>query len=180
MKFGGFFACAVLAVSGVASAHAQQACTQLTTLMAKTHAQVKALQGKLIEEDEDEFTRAFKSEVAGFQTCKLYSSKARNSISDYIDHHLWCDGTAKNADAANQFVEQLWACTKESYTERRAGEAFLDGRYRIISFEGEAPIAGRAAGLVDFGETDHARVVLEKAHDTSDEYTLHLYWSYTE
>jgi len=181
MKLAGVVGCVVLAMAGIAGAHAQPAaCKQLPDLMGKTHAQVKALQGALIEEDEDEFTREFKSEVGGFQSCKLYSSKARDSIADYWEHHLWCDGKANNSDAASTFLESLWACTRDTYTERHAGEALIDGRYRFIKFEGEAPIAGRAAGRVDFGETDYARAIVEKSHDTSNEYSLHVYWSFTK
>jgi hypothetical protein len=77
-------------------------------------------------------------------------------------------------------VESLWSCTRDIYTERQAGEAWIEGRYRTISFEGEAPIAGRVAGLVDFGTTDYARAVLEKSFDTSDEYDLHIYWSFAK
>ena len=180
MKFSAIVGCVVLAASGLA-AHAQPAaCTQLTQLMTRTHDQVKALQGALIEEDKDEFTREFKSQLGGFQSCKLYSGKEQDSLSDYCEHHLWCNGQAANAEAANTLVESLWSCTREIYSERQAGEAFIGGRYRVISFEGEAPIAGRSAGLVDFGSTDYARVVFDKAHDMSNEYNLHIYWSFTK
>ena len=180
MKFSAIVGCVVLAASGLA-AHAQPAaCTQLTQLMTRTHDQVKALQGALIEEDKDEFTREFKSRLGGFQSCKLYSSKAKATLSEYWGHHLWCNGQLSNAEAANQFAESLWACTKETYTERQAGEAFIGDRYRVISFEGEVPIAGRSAGLVDFGETEYARVVFDKSHDMSNEYNLHIYWSFTK
>ncbi len=53
-------------------------------------------------------------------------------------------------------------------------------RYRVIGFDAEAPTAGRASGLVSFGDTDYARVNVEKAYEDSDEYSLHLYWLFTE
>jgi hypothetical protein len=72
MKFGGVVGCVALVMAGIAGAHAQPAaCAQLAQLMTKDHAAVKALQGALIEEDKDEFTRAFKSQVDGFESCKL-------------------------------------------------------------------------------------------------------------
>ncbi len=181
MKLRGVVCCAVLAVAGITGAHAQTAaCKQLPELMSKTLPQLKVLQGAQIEDDKDEITRAFKTMLDGFQECKLSSAKAIDSISDYWDHHLWCDGTSSSSEAANLFVEGLWACTKDTYTERRTGEAFIDGRYRMISFEGEAPIAGRSAGLVDFGETEYARVVFEKSHDMSKDYDMHIYWSFKQ
>lgn len=181
MKLAGVIGCVMLVATGIGGAHAQAAaCTELPQLMTLNHAQVKALQGAQIEQDEDEITYTPKKQVSGFSGCKLMAAKEKDSISDYLDQHLWCTGESANSEAADQFVEALWACTKDTYVERVSTEAVIGGRYRVIGFEGETPIAGKSAGLVDFGTTEYARVVLEKSYDFSDDYNLHIYWSFTE
>lgn len=172
-------ACALIAAAGTGAAHAQAtatACDQIVQLMAKPQSQVKALQGDKVSEDKDAIAFKAKVSLPGFSSCSLESDNAVDKFSGYLQHHLSCDGEAADADAANTLVETLWACTRDIYSERHAGEAWIGGRYRIISFAGEAPTAGRAAGLVDFGATDYARISLEKAYDMSDEYHLHIYW----
>lgn len=181
MKFGSLVGCAALIAACVSGAHAQAtACTDLPQLMMLTHAQVTALQGAEIAQDKNEITYAPKKQPGGFSGCKLMAARERDSISDYREHHLWCTGESASSDAADEFVERLWACTKDTYVERVSTEALIGGRYRVIGFEGETPVAGKAAGLVDFGVTDYARVVLEKSFDTSADYDLHIYWSFTE
>lgn len=181
MKFVGVIGCAMLIAAGSGGAHAQgAACTELPQLLLLNEAQVKGLQGAQIEQDEDQITYTPKKPLPGFSGCKLMASKQVDSISDYLDHHLWCAGESADSNAADAFVEGLWACTKDAYVERASTEALIGGRYRVIGFEGETPIAGKAAGLVDFGVTDYARVVLEKSYDTSNDYNLHIYWSFAQ
>ena len=72
------------------------------------------------------------------------------------------------------------ACTRDIYAERAPNEAWIGGRYRVIGFDAEVTTAGRAAGLVDFGKSDYARIDVEKAFDTSEEYDLHIYWLFNE
>lgn len=181
MKIDVVLGCVALAVAGIGAAHAQTAaCGQLAQLMTNSHAQVKALQGSLIEDGKEATEYKAKLQLAGFKDCTIKLAKAVDEFTDYWESQYHCDGEAASSDAANQVVESLWACTKETYSERHAGEAWIGGRYRVISFEGEAPTAGRSAGLVDFGETDYARVVLEKTFDTSDEYRLNIYWQFTQ
>jgi len=181
MKLAGILGCAVLAAAGIGAAHAQAAaCTELPQLMMLGHAQVKGLQGAQIEQDSDEITYTPRRQVTGFSNCKLMSAKDEDGISGYLDHHLWCTGESASSDAADQFVEGLWTCTKDAYVERVTTEALIGGRYRVIGFEGEMPIAGKSAGLVDFGVTEYARVVFEKSYDASRDYNLHIYWSFTQ
>lgn len=179
MKSVIFVGCAALAIAsgGVATAQAK-ACEQLTQLMAYKQPQVKALQGALVEEDKEKAEFTSKLQLAGFKDCTVEAGKTVDELTDYWEHHLSCSGEAESADAANQLVESLWGCTNELYSERHAVEGWIGGRYRVIGFEGETPTAGRAVGLVDFGTTDYARVVVEKAYDMSDEYRLNLYWSF--
>lgn len=180
MRLAGMIACVAMAVAGVGGAYAQTACGQIGQLMKLDHAGVKALQGAKSEENKEAIKYVAKAKVAGFSACSLSSDKAINDISDYWEHHLWCDGEAVSSEAATQTVESLWACLKDTFTERAPGEAWMDGKYRVIRFDGEAPLAGRSAGLVDFGETEYARMEVEKAYDTSDEYDLHIYWQFTK
>lgn len=170
---------AAFAVSAAGAASAQTAaCGQMTQLMASTQAKVKTLHGPQVEAGEDAITFTSKIQLAGFKACTVEAGKAADKFTGYWEEHLSCSGEADSADAANQFVESLWSCTRDIYTERHAVEAWIDGGYRVIGFEGEAPTAGRSAGLVDFGGANYARVVVEKAFDTSEEYRLNLYWSF--
>lgn len=170
-----------IAVAGAGAAHAQAAaCQPLKTLMAMTHAQVKAQQGAQTESDKDSVTYTAKTQLPGFGVCTLNSDKAMNAITDYWEHHYACRAEAATSEAATQAIETLWACMKDIYTERAANEAWVGGRYRVIGFEGEVPTKGRGEGLVSFGDTEYARVVVEKAYDASKEYSLHLYWMFTQ
>ena len=181
MKVVGIVGAAMLMAAGIGGAHAQTAaCADLQKMFGYSHAQVRALQGGVIEQDNQEITYTSKAGVSGFTDCKLYVAKEMDTISDYWDHHLWCKGASANSDAANVVVEGMWGCLKGGFTERAATEALLGGQYRIIEFTGEVPTAGVAAGLVDFGNMDYASVVLEKSYDTAKDYDLHLYWSFTE
>ncbi len=181
MKVVGIIGSAVLMAAGIGAAHAQAAsCTEIPQMMAYSHAQVRALQGGEIEQDADDITYTSKKQVGGFTTCRLSSNKAIDTISDYWEHHLWCEGQSANAEAANQVMESAWACLKAGFSEREASEAFMGGRYRVVGFSGEVPTAGLSAGLVDFGDTDYARVVLEKSYDASDDYDLHVYWMFKQ
>lgn len=177
MKSVIFTAAFAVSTAGVAAAQ-NAACGQVTQLMAYTQAQVKALHGALVKEDAETTEFASKLQLAGFKDCTIEAGKAVDQFTSYWEHHLSCSGEADSADAANQFVESLWGCTNELYSERHPVEAWIGGRYRVIGFEGEAPTAGRAVGLVDFGSTNYARVVVEKAYDMSEEYRLNLYWSF--
>lgn len=180
MKSGVVLGCVALAVAGVASAHAQtQACGQLAQAFTYSQAQVKALAGTQVEKDDDSTEFTSKLQLAGFKDCTIDIATKKDTFGDYWQHNLSCDGEAASAEAATQVVEALWNCTKETYSERHAGEAWFDGRYRIINFAGEAPLAGRSAGLVDFGTTNYSRITVEKTYDTSEDYRLNVYWLFT-
>lgn len=179
MKIAACVGALALAVSGVASAHAQ-GCSDLTRLMTSSHAQVKALQGTQIKDTAEELTFTPKSGVAGFTNCQLMSGKVADTFDKYWKHHMWCEGYAAMADAADEAIAALWNCAKDSFSERQAAEAWIGGRYRVIGFEAEVRTAGRGAGLVDFGKSDYARMTLEKAYDLSDKYNLHIYWLFTQ
>lgn len=177
MKIG-MIACAALAMAGVGAAQAQSACGQIVQLALSSHAQVKAMRGDVVEDVRDQIEYKFKSSVNQFETCRIWSSKEKDSISGYLDHHLWCDGEADTPEQATKVIEALWACTQDAFTERYATEAWMDDTYRIIAMEGETPTAGRESGMVDFGETEFARVQVEKGFATSSDYALHVYWSF--
>lgn len=181
MKLSKLLAAGLVAVTGAGAAHAQAAaCQPLKSLMAMTHAQVKAQQGARTEGDKDSITFVSKTQLPGFGQCTLKSDIAINDLIDYWEHHLSCSAEAENSEAATQAIEALWACTKDTYSERAPAEAWMGGRYRIIGFDGETPTAGRASGLVSFGDTSYARVNVEKAYEDSEEYSLNLYWLFTE
>lgn len=180
MKLVGMTCAAVIAIAGIGGAHAQSTCGQVVQLGLSNHAQVKAMRGDVIKQDDKEAQYKFKASVAGFDSCTIYSDKAPDKISGYLEHHLWCDGESDTPEQATAFVEAIWSCTNDMYTERAPVEAWLDEEYRIIEFSGEVPTAGRESGPVEFGETEYARVVLEKAFDTSEAYTLHVYWSFVK
>jgi hypothetical protein len=179
MKIG-MIACAALAMAGMGAAHAQAACGQIVQLALSNHAQVKAMRGDAVEDVRGQTEYKFKPSVNQFESCRIWSSKERDTISGYMDHHLWCDGEADTPEQATKVIEALWACTQDMFTERHATEAWLDGKYRIIAMEGETPTEGREAGLVDFGETDFSRIQLEKGFATSSDYALHVYWSFVK
>lgn len=177
MSWTKFVAIGAVALAGAGAAHAQAAaCQPLTKLMTSTHAQVKALQGAQVKADATGATFTSKTQLPGFTACQIQSDKVKDNLSGYWEHHFSCDAEAANSEAANAAIEALWACTKDSFGERAADEAFIGGKYRVIGFEAEVPVAGRAAGLVSFGTTDYARVDVEKAYDSSEEYDIHLYW----
>lgn len=181
MKLAKLVAASVLSIAGAGVAHAQAAaCQPLKTLMAMTHAQVKAQQGARTTSDKDSITYVSKTQLPGFGRCTLQSDIAINDLIDYWEHHLACSAEAATSEAATQAVEALWSCTKDSFSERAPAEAWMGGRYRVIGFDAETPTAGRASGLVSFGDTDYARVSVEKAYEDSDEYSLHLYWLFVE
>jgi hypothetical protein len=179
MKIAACVGSLALAVSGVASAHAQD-CEDLNRLMNRSHAQVKALQGAQIKDDPKELTFTPKSGIAGFTNCRLMSAKEADSIDKYWKHHLWCEGYSATADSADDAIAALWNCAKDSFSKRQAAEAWIGGRYRVIGFEAELRSAGRAAGLVEFTRSDYARVTLEKSYDLSDKSNLHIYWMFTQ
>lgn len=181
MKLISILAAGAVVIAGAGAAHAQAAaCQPLKSLMAMTHVQVKTQQGARTASDKDSVTYVSKTQLPGFGQCTLQSDIAINDIIDYWEHHLACRAKAANSEAATQAVEALWECTRDSYSERQPAEAWMGGRYRIIGFDAEVPTAGRASGLVSFGDTDYARVSVEKAYETSNEYTLHLYWLFME
>ncbi len=181
MKLAKVLAAGLFVVMGAGTAHAQAAaCQPLKTLMASSHVQVKALQGARTTSDKESITYVSKAQLPGFQQCTIQSDIAINDLIDYWEHHLACSAEVASSEEATQAVEALWACTKDSYSERQPAEAWMGGRYRIIGFDAETPAAGRASGLVSFGDTDYARVNVEKAYEDSDEYSLHLYWLFTE
>ncbi len=181
MKLAKFLAVSILVTAGAGAAHAQAAaCQPLKSLMAMTHAQVKAQQGARTTSDKESITFVSKTQLPGFGQCTLQSDIAINDLIDYWEHHLSCSAEAASSEAATQAVEALWGCTKDSYSERQPAEAWMGGRYRTIGFDAETPTAGRASGLVSFGDTDYARVNVEKAYEDSEEYSLHLYWLFTE
>ena len=171
----------VLAIASIGAAHAQPAsCPQIKTLMGSAHAQVKALQGTQQEATAEDIVYASKTQLAGFADCTLESAKAKNTLIGYFEHHFACDGETQTSEQATQLMEGLWGCLKDGFSERRGLEAWMGGKYRIIGFEGEQLTAGRAAGLVHFGSTNYARIVLDKAHENSKEYDVHIYWYFTE
>jgi hypothetical protein len=168
-------------VTGVSAAHAQTpACTTLKSLMALPHAQVKALQGAKTEEEKDSITYVSKTQMPGMTGCTIESDRAIDPFTDYLQHHLHCTAELADSEAATQAVESLWACTKDSFSERAPNEAWIGGKYRVIGFDAEVPTAGRASGLVSFGDTEYSRVDVEKSYDDSDEYSLHMYWLFTK
>jgi hypothetical protein len=171
----------VLALVSMGVAQAQPAaCAQIKTLMGSNNAQMKAQQGAQKTTTADAVTYNAKTQLGGFSNCTLTSTKGKAKLSGYFEHHFACEGSADTSEAATQMVESLWACTKDSFTERHDQEAFMAGKYRVIGFEGEQPVAGRSAGLVDFGTTDYARIVLEKSYDDSDEFDVHIYWYFKQ
>ena len=174
----GIVACLALAMAGAGAAQAQSACGQIVQLALSNHAQVKAMRGDKVEDDCKETEYKFKPSVNQFETCRIWSTNEADSITSYFEHHLWCDTELSSSDQATKMVEELWACTKDTFTERAATEALFDGRYRITGFDAETPSAGRDEGRVDFGNQDYARVQVEKAYDTSSEVNLHVWWSF--
>lgn len=181
MKLTKAIAIGFVAVTGVSAAHAQTpACTTLKSLMALPHAQVKALQGAKTEEEKDSITYVSKTQMPGMTGCTIESDRAIDQFTDYWQHHLHCTADLANSEAATQAIESLWSCTKDSFSERAPNEAWMGGKYRVIGFDAEVPTAGRNSGLVSFGDTDYARVDIEKGFDTSTNYSLHLYWLFTK
>jgi hypothetical protein len=181
MKLTRALAVGLVMMAGVGAAHAQTpACTTLKSLLAMPHAQVKALQGAKTEEEKDSITYVSKTQMPGMKSCTIESDRAIDKYTDYWQHHLSCSAELANSEAATQAIESLWSCTKETFSERQPNEAWVGGKYRIIGFDAEVPTAGRNSGLVSFGDTDYARVDIEKSYDDSDEYSLHLYWLFTK
>ncbi len=181
MKLTSILAAGMVITAGVGAAHAQTAaCTTLNSLMAMPHAQVKALQGAKTEEDKESITYVSKTQMPGMKGCTIKSDLAIDKFTDYWEHHLSCTAELANSEAATQAIESLWACTKDTFSERQPNEAWMGGKYRIIGFDAEVPTASRNAGLVSFGDTDYARVDVEKRFDTSNTYSLHLYWMFTK
>ncbi len=181
MKWARTIAIGFVAVTGVSAAHAQTpACSTLKSLMALPHAQVKALHGAQTEVEKDSITYVSKTQMPGMKDCTIESDLAIDKFTDYWQHHLHCTADLANSEAATQAIESLWSCTKDSFSERAPNEAWIGGKYRVIGFDAEVPTAGRSSGLVSFGDTDYARVDIEKGFDTSTNYSLHLYWLFTK
>lgn len=181
MKFTSVLAAGLVVAAGMGAAHAQTAaCTTLTSLMALPHAQVKALQGAQTEVEKDSITYVSKTQMPGMKGCTIESDLAKDKFTDYWQHHLHCTAELANGEAATQAIESLWSCTKDSFSERAANEAWMGGKYRVIGFDAEVQTGGRGAGLVSFGDVDYARVDVEKGYDTSNNYSLHLYWLFTK
>lgn len=181
MMFARFIAAGLIAAAGAGAAHAQAAaCQPLSKLMTSSHAQVKALQGAQTEKDKDSITYVSKTQAPGMTDCTIQSNLAIDKFTDYWEHHLSCQADTVNSEAATQAIEALWACTKDIFSERQPNEAWIGGKYRVIGFEGEVQTNGRAAGLVAFGDTDYARIDIEKPFDTSNEYSMHIYWMFTK
>lgn len=181
MMWARTIAMGLVAVAGVSAAHAQTpACSTLNSLLAMPHAQVKALQGAQTEAEQDSITYVSKTQMPGMKGCTIESGLAADKFSDYWEHHLHCTAELANSEAATQAIESLWSCTKDTFSERQPNEAWMGGKYRIIGFDAEVPTAGRNSGLVSFGDVDYARVDIEKRFDTSNTYSLHLYWMFTK
>ena len=181
MLLRSMLAAGVVAIGGAGAAHAQAAaCAPLKALMTSSHAKVKALRGAEVKNDKETITYVSKTQLPGFKDCTIQSDRAIDDIIDYWQHNLSCDAVAANSEAATQAVEALWACMKDSFTERAPDEAFIGGKYRVIGFEAEAPTAGRGSGLVSFGDADYARVDVEKDFEASADYDIHLYWLFLE
>jgi hypothetical protein len=181
MKLTKALALGLALTAAAGAAHAQTpACTTLNGLLAMPHAKVKALQGAKTEEDKESITYVSKTQMPGMTNCTIESDLAKDKFTDYWQHHLHCRAEAANSEAATQAIESLWSCTKDTFSERAPSEAWMGGKYRTIGFDGEVQTGGRSAGLVSFGDVDYARVDIEKSFDTSKEYSLHLYWLFTE
>ena len=176
MKLGGMAACAMMALAGVGGAHAQAQCGQITELMTRGHAGVRALQGAVTKDAGDEVNYATSVKMQGFDGCTLASQKAADKYTDYWEHHLACSGEQDTADAADKLIAGMWGCTQDLFVEREPYEIFVGDAYRVAGFGGSVPVDGRESGLIQFGETEHARIDVEKAFDESEEYTLHIYW----
>lgn len=185
MKIAGVVAAALLAGASVAQAQTAPAagaaaCTQMKQLLASTHAQVKAMQGAVKSAKSDETEFVSKLQLEGFSNCTLTSAKGRDDINKYFEHNLSCSREMPASEAANVAVEAMWSCTKDLFTERKATEALIGGRYRIIGVDGDVPVAGRASGAVSFGDTEFARLLIEKRYADSEEYDVNIYWSFTK
>ncbi len=181
MRLARFIAAGLFVAASAGAAHAQAAaCQPLSKLMTSSHAQVKALQGAETENDKDSITYVSKTQPPGMTDCMIQSNRTIDKFTDYWEHHLSCKADTANSEAATQAIEGLWTCTKDGFSERQPNEAWIGGKYRVIGFEGEVQTAGRTAGLVAFGDTDYARIDIEKPFDTSDEYSMHIYWMFTK
>jgi len=181
MKLAKYLLAGFVVAASAGAAHAQAAaCQPLKTLLASSHAQVKALQGAKTASDKKTVTYVSKTQVPGMKDCTIESSIAIDPFTDYWEHHLACSAETANSETATQTIEALWACTRDVFSERQPNEAWVGGKYRVIGFDAEVPTKGRASGLVSFGDTDYARVDVEKPFDTSEEYSLHLYWMFTK
>jgi hypothetical protein len=164
----------VLAVSGVASAHAQ-GCEDLTRPTKSSHAQVKALQGE-IKAHQKELAFTTKTGVARFSNCRLMSAKEADTCHKHLKHRLWCEGYGATADVADDAIVPQLDCAKDRFSERQAVKAWICGRNRVICFGAEARSAGHAAGPVEFAKAVYARMTLEKSYDPRNKSNQHIYW----
>jgi len=176
MKLGGMVACAMVALAGVGGAHAQAQCGQIAELMTRGHAAVRSLQGAVTKDGAEEAVYLTSIRMQGFEECILSSNKAVDKYNDYWEHQLACSGEQDSADAADKLIAGMWGCTQDLFVEREPYEIFVGDAYRVAGFGGSVPVDGREAGLIQFGETEHARIDVSKPFDESDEYALNIYW----
>lgn len=163
--------------AGAASAQVTPAaCAQYKQLlMPATQDALKALRGAQTKDDAEETTFLSKVQLEGFSGCTIISDKKKGS--SYWDHQFLCRRDMGTSDLATKYVEEVAACVKDVFSERKPEESLLEGKYRVIGYEGEVTSAGKGTH-VSFGTTDYAAFKIDKNYAGSEDLSVNVWYHY--
>lgn len=143
-----------------------ETCEVLKRLLAAGREEIEASRGSLLSVDPPPVegmpggtTYASRLQVPGWSDCTIFSEDMDDD--PYTDHALYCFSLElPRTQAAMTYVDDIYRCTRNIFSERRITEAWLDGRYDMVAFEGEITPAGRDTP-VDYGSESYATLSVE-------------------
>jgi hypothetical protein len=106
--------------------------------------------------------------VPGWSDCTIFTSDDKSIDDPYIDHALQCVLRELSSNrAARRYVNDVYACTGDMFSERTLTEARSGNRYSLIGFDGELSSEGRGVP-VNFGEVSFVSLSVEADVDWED------------
>src|SRR5262245_55014971 len=102
-------------------------------------------------------------QLPGLKDCTIFSYDETVAGDDdpYIDHALHCFSLElESNDAARAYVDDVYRCTSDIFSERTITEAWSRDGYDMIAFDGEVTPGGRELPA-DFGSVSYTRLTVD-------------------
>ncbi len=162
-----------LAIGAAGAAHAQTPpCEAVKPLLVLDRAKTGALRGAQIEVTDEGTVYAAKTDLPGFSGCTMTVAKEANP---YRDHAYECKGELASGEAATRYMEDVWACTRDLFSQRGVEEEWVGGRYQFTAIEGQATEMGREEEI-SFGDTDYYWLWIDRLFPDAAEIAVRVFY----